>query len=152
MIRYRVNRQERLLICRYSGDMSLADWEDGIKRTTTDHPDFASLDTLTDLRGLNTVSTSKDIQEFIRMVREAGLAEHERKSVVLTDRAAHFGMSRMFESLSDGESRVKRLTTSSIAQAAEWLNKPESLLCAELDALAGQESDGGGKNPLQSAH
>jgi hypothetical protein len=42
--------------------------------------------------------------------------------------------------LSEQDSRVARLTTTSITETAAWLRRPEAVIRAELDALTPPEN------------
>ncbi|HEX2862074.1 MAG TPA: hypothetical protein VHN79_10565 [Lacunisphaera sp.] len=136
MITYRINREARLVAVRFAGALTLPDFQAVFQKVLAECPEAVAFDTINDARPEHTFFSSEEVRSLARIVKRTGLQDSERRSVVLTDNKGHFGISRIFEILTEPESKVKRLTTESLAEAAAWLKRPESLLQSELALLA----------------
>ena len=135
MISYRINRQERLLTLLFAGTISVADWKAAISQAIAECPEVITFDSVIDGRSPHPFLTREQMDEFVRDVKKMGMQEHRRRSVYIAGNKAHFGISRMFELLTEPERKVERFTTESVAEAAAWLCRPEALVRAELDAI-----------------
>ena len=135
MVSYRINRPERLLILRYAEEVSVAEWEAAISKAIAECPEVVTYDSLSDARSPHRDLTTDEVRDLVRAVKKMGMQEHPQRSVALTGRLVHFGISRMFEMLGDPDSKVRRFTTDSVVKAADWMGRPEALIRAELDAF-----------------
>jgi hypothetical protein len=93
MIIYRINRQERLMTARHSGTGTVEDWRQAIAEC----PEVVTYDSLNDAREPHTFINAEETRRLVWSVQEKGMADYERRSVVITSHLAHFGISRMFE-------------------------------------------------------
>jgi hypothetical protein len=150
MVSYRINRQERLLTLRCSGLVTAREWREALLRAIQEVPEVLRFETFSDIRGCQTLPTSDEVREFNEFLNEVGMQASSRRSVVLAGRPAHVGMSRMLEIIGEQQSRVARLTTTSLHTAAEHLGRPEALLAAELEALKASDEAKSAPSPTAS--
>jgi hypothetical protein len=137
MIRHRINLEERLVTIRFTGDVPWAETQRVFLGMKEECPELVTFDAINDLREQTSALPSAQVIEMSRFSKHLGLHEHERRSVALVCSKVHFGVSRMFEQMTEHESKVQRLTTESVEAAAQWLGRSESLVRAELTATEG---------------
>lgn len=141
MIQVRVNREERLLVLRYAGTLAVEDWRITMSRALETYPEIVTFDSLVDVRSLETAPSAEEMRRHARDVKALGFQSHRRRTAVIVASAIHFGLSRMFELMTESERDVERMTTASLASAAEYLGRPEGLIQAELEAVARTDGD-----------
>ena len=135
MVTYLINRQERLVVLRYTGHFTVPKWEAAISKAIAECPEVVTFDSLVDARSPHGELTANEVRDLVQSAKKMGMGLHPRRAVVLTAGLLKFGISRMFEMMGNPESKAQRLTTDSVAKAADWLDRPEALIQAELDAL-----------------
>ena len=135
IIRYRINKAERLLTVRFSGAVSAADWQKALSQAIAECPEVVTFDSVNDIQSPKAILTGNEASEFAVSAKTIGMQDHPRRSVVIARQMAHFVISQMFENMTQPDREVDRLTTDSISKAAAWVGRPEALVRAELDAL-----------------
>jgi hypothetical protein len=135
MIAYRINKQERLLTLRYSGDVSVAEWQRTLAQAIAEWPDVITYDSVNDFRSPHSLLTGPEVMDFALAVKKMGMQDYPRRAVAIADEKIDFGLARMFELMTEQDRKVDRFTTDSIEKAAAWLGRPEALIQAEIDAF-----------------
>jgi len=144
VISYRINQREKLFTLTYSGDVAVTDWAEAVSRAIAECPQVVTYDSINDMRFPHTFLPPGQMGRLVDSVRCAGMLSHPRRSVSIVGSRTHFGIARMFELASEHESKVERLTTDSIEEAADWLRRSKDLIQAELDAMAVSAESGSG--------
>jgi len=140
VIRYRINREERLITVRFDGAISLEDWKAVLARILVECGEAPSFDTISDARAPHTMLRFEEVIELAKINARMGMHSRPRRAVTIAGSKVHFGIARTLGALAEDTGRVNRFTTESVAQAAAFLERPESLVCAELEALEPQDS------------
>jgi hypothetical protein len=136
MLRYSINRGQRIVALVSTGEQTLAEWEAQLTGMIAKCPEVLTFDSITDGRGTSMVMDAKHVRDLVALNRRMGVQDHPRRSVHITLRKVLFGVSRMYELMTESHSKVRRLTTGSIEQAAAFLDRPVEVIQAELDAVA----------------
>ncbi len=115
--------------------MTVPKWEAAIAKAIAECPEVVTFDSLADARSPHGALAANEVQDLAQAAKKMDMEKHTRRAVVLTTNPLNFGISRMFELMGNPDSKAQRLTTDSVAKAADWLDRPEALIQAELDAL-----------------
>jgi len=134
MIRYHINRQERLITFRFAGMIGLEEWQLVLARLLADCPDASSFDTLNDGRAPHSVRSLDQMVRLAEAKQRFGMHEHRRRAVGLVGAGSQSNFLKMLQTLSQ-DSKVARFTTDSIQAAADWLCRPVAVIRKELDRL-----------------
>jgi hypothetical protein len=134
MVQYRVLERERLVILRVAGTLGVEDLRRVLQSILAEHPEAVRFDVLWDARELSTVATRDQVEQVAQITAAMGFDEHPRCSVMLVGRLVHYGMARMFESVTERETKVSRHTTMSLKGAADLLQRTEASLQSELES------------------
>jgi hypothetical protein len=134
MLQYRVLEPERLIILRVTGTVGVENLRRLFGTILSEHPEAARFDVLWDARELSNIPTRDEVEQVAQITAAMGLDAHPRCSVMLVGRLAHYGMARMFELVTERETRVSRRTTMSLKGAAGLLQRTEASLRSELES------------------
>jgi hypothetical protein len=134
MIRFHINREQRLITFRFAGTISLEKWEAVLARVLAECPDAPTFDTLNDGRAPHSVQSLDKVVRLAEAKQRFGMHEHRRRAVGLVSAGSQSGFLKMLQRLSE-DSKVARLTTDSIEAAADWLCRPVTVIRTELARL-----------------
>lgn len=134
MITFHVNKTESILSLRFYGNVSINEWVEAILKAKDEDPDVIKFNTLIDARDIKTFVPSQ-MDDFVRIVNSMDMNKFPRRSVVIVASQAAYGVSRMFELMTEYNGKVERFTTRSIEDAAAILDRPVDVIHKELIAL-----------------
>jgi hypothetical protein len=124
MITYRVLPEQRLVVAWHRGVASLSEFTRHVEARMADPSYSAAYDMLTDVSGLERHYTSEDLRQMADFARRFYASSGKgRKHAIVASGDAAFGLSRMFEMLSEPGTVVEVRVFRTQAKALEWLGR-----------------------------
>ena len=123
---YALEVHERYLLVTFSGNLTAQ-----VLAQTTDElhadPRFQTLNDLWDLRACSASNLNYgQVQNIFSHIRSRGFREHKRSAILVTDEH-HFGLSRIYQALSENETQndLSVEIFRDLASARRWIDSAE---------------------------
>ena len=125
-LNYALEVHERYLVIKFDGDLNAS-----VIAQTTDEihsdPAFRKLNDLWDLRACSASNLNYgQVQNIFSHIRSRGFREHKRSAILVTDEH-HFGLSRIYQALSENETQndLSVEIFRDLASARRWIDSTE---------------------------
>lgn len=132
MFKYKVNHKLRLIFLCNAEDTSVAECADFLTQFQQRHPEAVDYDTLNDVRHQPKLLSFEEVDEITELLK--AFAGRQRKGAILAGEGIQFGVGRMFEQVSDGRTALESKVVATLAEAADWLGRPEAELAAAMES------------------